>query len=113
MAGKGSGFCILTTAAVAARLIQAENLSSAGRSIKEDFRVAIVDLDVHQGNGTASILCDDPSVFTLSLHGEKNFPFRKETSNLDVGLPDAPATRNISLRSTVRLTNCSSVFRRT
>jgi acetoin utilization deacetylase AcuC-like enzyme len=47
-----------------------------------------VDLDVHQGNGTASILAGDASVFTLSLHGEKNFPFRKEASTLDVGLPD-------------------------
>ncbi len=50
--------------------------------------MAVIDLDVHQGNGTASILRDDPSVFTLSLHGEKNYPFRKEASDLDVGLPD-------------------------
>jgi acetoin utilization deacetylase AcuC-like enzyme len=50
--------------------------------------VAVIDLDVHQGNGTASILRDDPTVFTLSLHGEKNYPFRKEASDLDVGLPD-------------------------
>jgi acetoin utilization deacetylase AcuC-like enzyme len=51
-------------------------------------RVAIIDLDVHQGNGTASILQGDDSVFTLSLHGEKNFPFRKEKSDLDIGLAD-------------------------
>jgi len=50
--------------------------------------VAVVDLDVHQGNGTASIFRDDPTVFTLSLHGERNFPFRKEASDLDVELPD-------------------------
>jgi acetoin utilization deacetylase AcuC-like enzyme len=50
--------------------------------------VAVIDLDVHQGNGTAHIFQGDPSVFTLSLHGEKNFPFRKEDSDLDVPLPD-------------------------
>ena len=52
------------------------------------LQVAVIDLDVHQGNGTAHIFASDPSVFTLSLHGEKNFPFRKEPSDLDVGLPD-------------------------
>lgn len=51
-------------------------------------RVAIVDLDVHQGNGTASILARDDSVFTLSIHGEKNFPFSKAASDLDIALPD-------------------------
>jgi acetoin utilization deacetylase AcuC-like enzyme len=50
--------------------------------------VAVIDLDVHQGNGTASIFAADPSVFTLSLHGQKNFPFRKEASDLDIDLPD-------------------------
>ena len=52
------------------------------------LQVAIIDLDVHQGNGTASIFKSDRSVFTLSLHGDKNFPFRKEASDLDVALPD-------------------------
>jgi acetoin utilization deacetylase AcuC-like enzyme len=52
------------------------------------MQVAIIDLDVHQGNGTAHVLSRDPTVFTLSMHGEKNFPFRKETSDLDVALPD-------------------------
>ncbi|HZY16739.1 MAG TPA: histone deacetylase, partial [Ramlibacter sp.] len=52
------------------------------------LRVAIIDLDVHQGNGSAHIFHADPSVFTLSLHGQKNFPFRKEASDLDVALPD-------------------------
>ncbi|GAC1411134.1 MAG: hypothetical protein NVSMB6_12160 [Burkholderiaceae bacterium] len=51
--------------------------------------VAIVDLDVHQGNGTASILSGDESVFTLSLHGERNYPFVKAVSDLDIALPDA------------------------
>jgi acetoin utilization deacetylase AcuC-like enzyme len=52
------------------------------------LQVAVIDLDVHQGNGTASIFAGDPSVFTLSLHGAKNFPFRKEASDLDIDLPD-------------------------
>ena len=64
---------------------------SATRVLQRDHharRVAIVDLDVHQGNGTAAIFQNDASVFTFSMHGDKNFPFRKETSNLDVALPD-------------------------
>jgi acetoin utilization deacetylase AcuC-like enzyme len=52
------------------------------------LQVAVIDLDVHQGNGTARIFREDPSVFTLSIHGQKNFPFRKEASDLDVELPD-------------------------
>jgi acetoin utilization deacetylase AcuC-like enzyme len=51
-------------------------------------RVVIIDCDVHQGNGTASILADDPTVFTFSIHGAKNFPFHKEHSDLDVELAD-------------------------
>ncbi len=84
---KGGGFCVFNDAAVAARLMQAEwsrHHGHAGRPL----RVAVIDLDVHQGNGTASIFRSDPSVFTLSIHGHKNFPFRKEPSDLDVDLPD-------------------------
>ena len=58
------------------------------RTSAAECNVAIIDLDVHQGNGTAAIFRHDPSVFTLSLHGDKNFPFRKEPSDLDVPLPD-------------------------
>lgn len=83
-ADKGGGYCVFNDAAVAARLMQAE----WHRSRRRLLRVAIVDLDVHQGNGSASIFADDPTVFTLSLHGAKNFPFRKERSDLDVDLPD-------------------------
>ncbi len=85
-ADKGSGFCVFNDAAVAARLMQAEH-ARANRA-RGMLRVAIVDLDVHQGNGTAKIFANDDSVFTLSLHGAKNFPFRKEPSDLDVELPD-------------------------
>ena len=77
---KGSGYCVFNDAAIAARWLQQEKGIS--------FRVAIIDLDVHQGNGTAAIIGQDPSVMTLSLHGEKNFPFRKEASQIDIGLPD-------------------------
>ncbi len=83
-AHRGSGFCVFNDAAVAARLMQAE----WARSHVQPLRVAIVDLDVHQGNGTAHIFANDPDVFTLSLHGARNFPFAKEKSNLDVELPD-------------------------
>ena len=81
-ASKGSGFCVFNDFAVAARLMQRET---------PGLRVAIIDLDVHQGNGTAAIFAQDPTVFTLSLHGAKNFPFRKEPSDLDVELPDGCA----------------------
>ena len=82
----GSGYCVFNDIAVAARLLQAER--TGGGQQARPPRIAVIDLDVHQGNGTASIVADDPSVFTLSLHGEKNFPFRKVAGDLDVGLPD-------------------------
>lgn len=85
-ADKGSGFCVFNDFAVAARLMQAEHART--HRAKGPLRVAIVDLDVHQGNGTARIFANDASVFTLSLHGAKNFPFRKEPSDIDVELPD-------------------------
>lgn len=75
---RGSGFCVFNDSAIAARALQKE--------IHPKLKVAIVDLDVHQGNGTAAILQNDPSIFTLSIHGEHNFPFQKETSDLDIGL---------------------------
>ena len=86
-ADKGSGFCVFNDVAVAARLMQAE--WHRRHPERPGLRVLVVDLDVHQGNGTASIFQGDDSVFTFSVHGEKNFPFRKEASDLDVGLPDA------------------------
>ena len=84
LADRGSGYCVFNDAAVAARLMQAE----WHRDRRALLRVALVDLDVHQGNGSAAIFRDDPTVFTLSLHGEHNFPFRKEVSDLDVALRD-------------------------
>jgi acetoin utilization deacetylase AcuC-like enzyme len=75
---RGEGYCVFNDAAVAARAMQAEGLVQ---------RVVVIDCDVHQGNGTAAIFRDDPAVFTFSIHGAKNFPFRKERSDLDVALP--------------------------
>ena len=75
----GEGFCVFNDAAVAIRTLQ-----RAGRIV----RAATVDCDVHQGNGTAAIFAADPSVFTFSIHGAKNYPFRREQSTRDVELPD-------------------------
>ena len=78
-ADHGEGFCCYNDAAVAARVLQRDH---------GVHRVLICDLDVHQGNGTASILRDDASVFTFSMHGARNYPVRKEMSDLDVELQD-------------------------
>lgn len=75
----GEGFCVFNDAAIAAREMQARGLAR---------HVVIIDCDVHQGNGTAQITAGDPTIFTFSIHGEKNFPFRKHTSDLDIGLRD-------------------------
>jgi acetoin utilization deacetylase AcuC-like enzyme len=78
-ADRGTGFCVFNDIAVAARLLQREGLIE---------RALVVDLDVHQGDGTAAIFAGDDSVFTFSMHGARNFPFRKERSSLDVELQD-------------------------
>jgi len=88
-ASRGSGYCVFNDVAVAARAVQAGAAGTAGGEATP--RIVVIDLDVHQGDGTASIFAADPGVFTLSLHGEKNFPFRKAASDLDVGLPDGCA----------------------
>ena len=87
-ADKGSGFCVFNDVAVAARLMQAEAHRQAGPDGRRLLRVWVIDLDVHQGNGTADIFQHDATVFTLSLHGQKNFPFRKCPGDLDIDLPD-------------------------
>jgi acetoin utilization deacetylase AcuC-like enzyme len=78
-ADRGEGFCVFNDVAVAIRVLQHEGVVR---------RATIVDLDVHQGNGTAAIFRGDPSVFTFSMHGAQNFPFKKEESDLDVALAD-------------------------
>lgn len=75
----GEGFCMLNDQAIGARYLQHKELAK---------KVLIVDLDCHQGNGTAEIFAGDDSVFTFSMHGAKNYPFKKEKSDLDIGLPN-------------------------
>jgi acetoin utilization deacetylase AcuC-like enzyme len=75
----GEGFCVLNDVAVAIRVLQRDTRIR---------RALVIDLDVHQGNGTAAIFADDPDVFTFSMHGERNYPTRKMRSTLDVGLAD-------------------------
>ena len=77
--GRGEGYCVFNDSAIAARAVQAAGLVE---------RVVVIDTDVHQGNGSAQIVRGDPSVFTFSIHGAKNFPFHKEESDLDAPLPD-------------------------
>ncbi len=75
----GEGYCVFNDAPIAIRALQAEGLIR---------RAIVIDCDVHQGNGTADICHDDPTIFTLSIHGERNFPFRKVAGDMDIGLPD-------------------------
>ena len=74
----GEAFCMLNDQAIGARYLQAKSLAK---------KILIVDLDVHQGNGTAEIFQNDASVFTFSMHGASNYPFKKEQSDLDIALP--------------------------
>ena len=76
---RGEGFCLLNDIAIAAKYLINNNLAK---------QVLVVDLDVHQGNGTAEIFQNDPSVFTFSMHGGHNYPLQKEKSDLDIPLPD-------------------------
>ena len=78
-AERGAGYCLFNDIAVAIHVLRGEGLSR---------RIAVVDLDVHQGNGTAEIFHNEPEVFTFSVHGEKNWPHRKSRSDFDLGLPD-------------------------
>jgi acetoin utilization deacetylase AcuC-like enzyme len=75
----GAGFCVFNDVAIAAKALKREG------AIR---RALVVDLDVHQGDGTADCLSDDPDLFTFSVHAEKNYPVRKIPGDLDVGLPD-------------------------
>ena len=81
----GEGFCVFNDMAIATRLLQKDHGIN---------KVLFVDLDVHQGNGNAFIFSGDERVFTFSMHGEKNYPLRKETSDLDIGLPDGIEDRD-------------------
>jgi acetoin utilization deacetylase AcuC-like enzyme len=76
---EGAGFCVFNDIAIAIRKLQRD---------AQLQRAAVIDLDVHQGDGTAAIFQGDPDVFTFSMHGAANFPFRKQQSRLDIALPD-------------------------
>ena len=78
----GEGFCLFNDQAVAAAYLHHQGIAK---------RILIIDLDVHQGNGTAHIFADHPDIITFSIHGERNFPFHKEKSHVDIGLPDGVA----------------------
>jgi acetoin utilization deacetylase AcuC-like enzyme len=82
---RGEGYCLLNDAAIAIRSMQAEGLC---------HNVVVIDCDVHQGNGTASIFSEDQTVFTFSIHGKNNFPFHKEKSDLDLALEDGTGDTN-------------------
>lgn len=83
-ADKGEGFCLLNDIAIASNYMLQNNLAR---------QILVVDLDVHQGNGTARIFRDEPRVFTFSMHGANNYPLIKESSDLDIGLPDGTDDR--------------------
>lgn len=85
MPDHGEGFCVYNDVAVAIKVL---------RQSKWVNKVLIIDADVHQGNGNAAIFEDEPDVYTFSIHGEKNYPFVKPPSNLDVGLPDKTSDRD-------------------
>ena len=108
-AGRGAGYCLFNDIAVAIRGLQSRNQQSRNQQSRNRqshnqqipnqrsrdlqnrhriHRAAIVDLDVHQGNGSAELFGNDPGVFTFSLHGEKNWPHRKAAGDFDLGLPD-------------------------
>jgi acetoin utilization deacetylase AcuC-like enzyme len=97
----GEGFCLLNDLAIAAYWLLENNHAK---------RIMIVDLDVHQGNGTASIFQQEERVFTFSMHGEKNFPGRKEKSNLDVALKDGTDDKTYLALLDYHLKKCLEVF---
>jgi acetoin utilization deacetylase AcuC-like enzyme len=99
---RGQGFCWLNDSVIAARAMQAEGLAE---------NILIVDCDVHQGDGTAAITKDDPSIFTFSIHGKNNFPYHKETSNLDLELENGADNRSYLDALVNGLTACLMSFK--
>ncbi|SFO40294.1 Acetoin utilization deacetylase AcuC [Algoriphagus ornithinivorans] len=98
---RGEGFCLLNDIALANRYLQNEGLAK---------NILVIDLDVHQGNGTAQIFNDDPSVFTFSMHGAKNYPHRKEKSDLDIELPDGTGDEEYLTQLDLALENILKKF---
>lgn len=100
-ADRGEGFCLLNDIAVTANYLIENQLSK---------KVLVIDLDVHQGNGTASIFKDNPDVFTFSMHGEKNYPMRKEVSDLDCAIPDGTGDETYTRILQTQLESILKVF---
>lgn len=98
----GEGFCLLNDQAIAANYLLHKNLAT---------RILIVDLDVHQGNGTAEIFKNERRVFTFSMHGQRNFPFRKEISDIDIGLEDGIEDEEYLKVLEKNLSNCFEIFK--
>ena len=98
---RGEGFCLLNDIALASRYLQNEGLAK---------NIRVIDLDVHQGNGTAQIFKDDPSVFTFSMHGAKNYPHRKEKSDMDIELPDGTGDEEYLTQLDLALENILKKF---
>lgn len=98
---RGEGFCLLNDQAIASRYLLDQGLAK---------RILIVDLDVHQGNGTAEIFQHTKEVFTFSMHGEKNYPLKKEMSDLDIGLPDSTSDEFYLSTLKVNLENVLNEF---
>lgn len=104
---KGEGFCLLNDIAMAAHYLLAKDLVK---------KILVVDLDVHQGNGTAQIFRNDDRVFTFSMHGANNYPLLKETSDLDIGLPDHTndefylSTLDVNLKNLVQKVKPEFIF---
>jgi acetoin utilization deacetylase AcuC-like enzyme len=99
--GFGSGYCLLNDCAIAARVVQRDGLV---------HKIAILDCDVHQGDGTAAIFSNDQSVFTFSIHGARNFPFHKQTSDLDLELEDGTTDQEYLQVLEFGLDKISSLF---
>ena len=98
---RGEGFCLLNDIALASRYLQNEGLAK---------NILVIDLDVHQGNGTAQIFKDDPSVFTFSIHTAKNYPHRKEKSDMDIELPDGTGDEEYLTQLDLALENILKKF---
>jgi acetoin utilization deacetylase AcuC-like enzyme len=104
---KGEGFCLLNDIAIAARYLSDEGLAK---------QILVVDLDVHQGNGTAQVFQHDPRVFTFSMHGQNNYPLHKERSDLDIGLADFTSdafylnTLRVNLANLLKQVNPDFIF---
>lgn len=101
-ADRGEGFCLLNDFAVAANYLLSEQLAA---------KILIIDLDVHQGNGTASIFANNKNVFTFSMHGGHNYPFHKEKSDMDISLPDGVTDEYYLESLSIALKDISACFK--